>query len=265
MAMRRTTQLVTATAIAAYLAWRWRSRLRPAVYLRRQGLLVGDAAEGIARFLGVPFAASPAGPHRWRVPRPAPRWWLYRRNPRVLYRGPQPDEGWNKRSSVFGGVEVEDSEAGVLQLNIWTPEAALDPGAGLRPIVFYIHGGAGKLMSAHDDDYCGAKLAATHGLVYVAAQYRLGALGFLAHPGLSAEDEDDRAQQQEGRLHGSGNYATLDLLAALEWVQTNGRGARSGPRSCQPPCQPPCQPVCLPVHSLRALWPAQPLAATRPT
>ena len=120
-------------------------------------------------------------------------------------------------------------------------------------------------MSAHDDDYCGAKLAATHGLVYVAAQYRLGALGFLAHPGLSAEDEDDRAQQQEGLLHGSGNYATLDLLAALEWVQTNGRGARLGPRSCQPPCQPPCQPVCLPVHSLRALWPAQPLAATRPT
>ena len=85
------------------------------------------------------------------------------------------------------------------------------------PIVVYIHGGAGKLLSPHDDDFNGEHLARRHGVCYIALSYRLGALGFLAHPALSAEDED--AADVEA---GSGNYAMLDLLAGLRWVQAHG-------------------------------------------
>ena len=199
----------------------WRRRLRPtrlALRLKDGRSIGGCATGGVARFLGVPFAAPPVGADRWRPPKPLPpaaadevqsaQSWA------PLWRAPQPDLGWNKRGTAFG-VRVADSEAGCLQLNVWTPEALIGGGEALRPVLFYIHGGAGKLMSAHDDDYSGHQLAARHGLVYVAAQYRLGALGFMAHPALSAEDD-------EGGERGSGNYAVLDLVAALRWVQAHG-------------------------------------------
>ena len=76
-------------------------------------------------------------------------------------------------------------------------------------------------MSCHDDDYAGQALASKHGVCYVAANYRLGVLGFLAHPALSAEDE--AAGSHKPHVHGSGNYAMLDIIAALRWVQRHGR------------------------------------------
>jgi para-nitrobenzyl esterase len=94
-----------------------------------------------------------------------------------------------------------------LVLNVWT--STLDRSAAL-PVIFYIHGGAGKNGSAMAPKYGGHALAQAE-LVYVGINYRLGCLGFLAHPQLSAEDP-----------HGSsGNYAILDQIAALQWVQRN--------------------------------------------
>ena len=74
----------------------------------------------------------------------------------------------------------------------------LQAGDALRPVIFYIHGGAGKIMSAHDEGLSGEELARRHGFVYVAAQYRLGLFGFLAHPALSAEDERAAPRAREG-------------------------------------------------------------------
>ena len=77
-----------------------------------------------------------------------------------------------------------------MALNVWTPEPALaQSAAARRPIVFYVHGGAGKLGSCHDDALSGHELARHHGLVVVSSNYRLGAFGFLAHPALSTVDQ----------------------------------------------------------------------------
>lgn len=125
--------VAAAGGIAALIVWR-RRRMGPAVFVIGQGWLHGETIDGVARFLGIPFAGSPAGEHRWRPPRPAPSWSLPRCNPQVLCRSLQPNEGWNASgSTVFGTHRVSDSEEGCLALNVWTPEGALDASAPLRP------------------------------------------------------------------------------------------------------------------------------------
>lgn len=234
MARREVVLVATASAALSIAYYLWRRKNGPVVYLHRQGLLVGEkAVDGVVRFLGVPFASPPVGPFRWKPPQPPP-WCFARRSASVLSRCPQPDHGWNKPATVFG-CKAQDSEAECLQLNVWAPAAALQAGdAALRPVIFYIHGGAGKIMSAHDEGLSGQALAKQHGFVYVAAQYRLGIFGFLAHPALSAEDERAAASadgESEQHLHGSGNYAILDLLAALRWTQANARSFGGDPNN----------------------------------
>src|SRR4026208_2392228 len=92
-----------------------------------------------------------------------------------------------------------------LSLNIWTPA-----GARNAPVFFWIHGGALSSGSGSDGLYDAAALA-SRGLVVVSINYRLGVLGFLAHPQLSAESSE----------HVSGNYGLLDQIAALRWVNRN--------------------------------------------
>lgn len=195
--------------------WRRRHRL---VWLKGQGWLVGAEERGVIRFLGVPFASA----RRWRSPRRPPWWLVPRRSPRVLFRCPQPNVGWNDASgkTVFRCHQLYESESECLNLNVWAPAGSTTGAAGC-PIIVYIHGGAGKLLSPHDDDFDGEHLARRHGVVYVALAYRLGALGFLAHPALSAADE---AAASEGASEeaGSGNFAMLDLLAGLRWVRAHG-------------------------------------------
>jgi para-nitrobenzyl esterase len=157
----------------------------------------------VMRFLAVPYGATTAGAARWKTPQPVAPWEGTRATPHALPVCPQ---NGRMAMSTFSGHSIEQTED-CLALNVWT--AALDEAARL-PVIFYIHGGAGKHGSAMTPELSGHGLAA-RGAVYVNINYRLGTLGFLAHPELSAEDP-----------HGSsGNYATLDQLAALEWVQTN--------------------------------------------
>ena len=145
-------------------------------------------------YKGIPYAASPVGKRRWKAPQPVSPWPVPRRFDEF---GPVcPQQG-------YGGLMDEDC----LYLNIWTPPEAL---AEKLPVMVWIHGGAFISGSGSDEMYDGEALS-RHGVVVVTFNYRLGPLGFLAHPRLSAES--DRGV--------SGNYGLLDQIAALQWVQRN--------------------------------------------
>jgi para-nitrobenzyl esterase len=165
-----------------------------------QGFAPKDAGE-IAAFLGIPFAQAPEGPLRWRSP-VAPEPWT------------EPLQA-NEYESICpqGRAQLPQSED-CLYLNVWTPigHASREP----LPVMVWIHGGGfragnGRLGEAPETGR-GAGLA-RRGVVVVSIQYRLGALGFFAHPALVAE------AAAFGEPEGS--HGVLDMIAALEWVQRN--------------------------------------------
>jgi para-nitrobenzyl esterase len=159
-------------------------------------------AGGVRAYKGIPYAAPPLGPLRWRPPEPVAAWTGVR---------PSSAFGPNSLQGVVWG-DIDPYAAGVsedcLYLNVWTPAA---PGDGARlPTLAWIHGGGFVVGSGAEPRYDGARLAA-RGIIVVTLNHRLNALGFLAHPELTAES-DHRA---------SGNYGFLDLVAALGWVKRN--------------------------------------------
>lgn len=162
-----------------------------------QGALTGVAGEGgAAIFLGVPFAQPPIGDLRWRPPRPAH--WTGERT--AATPGPaclQSPLGWNDRDAARSSEDC-------LYLDVSTPR--LDARARL-PVMVWIHGGANWAGSG--DGVVRSSLA-RQGVVMVSVQYRLGVFGFLSHPGLTREGGG-----------ASGNYALMDLIAALTWVRDN--------------------------------------------
>eukprot|EP00747_Dinoflagellata_sp_TGD_P219603 gnl/TRDRNA2_/TRDRNA2_91702_c0_seq1.p1 gnl/TRDRNA2_/TRDRNA2_91702_c0~~gnl/TRDRNA2_/TRDRNA2_91702_c0_seq1.p1 ORF type:complete len:575 (+),score=56.43 gnl/TRDRNA2_/TRDRNA2_91702_c0_seq1:53-1726(+) len=185
-----------------------------------QGRLQGETKDGVTRFLNVPYCQAPVGPLRWKPPQPCLPWQGVRTNPERLSKCPQPKIEEDFEGPPLEGHTVIETED-CLVLNIFTPEAAVsgaqaDDSGNLLPVIFYIHGGAGKLGCCHPDGLSGHDLAKDQQVCYVAANYRLGLFGFLAHPDLSAEDE-----LASGGQNGSGNYGILDLIAALEWVKAN--------------------------------------------
>ncbi|WP_246610986.1 carboxylesterase/lipase family protein [Aquisediminimonas profunda] len=167
------------------------------------GLLAGKVESGVESFLGVPYAAPPIGPLRWRAPQPAANWVGSRDATRfgaACYQDVA--KGWGPYSAEF--IATAPISEDCLFLNVWKP-------AGARkhlPVVVFIHGGAFAGGSGHVPIYDGAKLA-RRGLVVVTINYRVGVFGFLAHPGLTAEGD------------GSGNFGLLDQVAALRWVKSN--------------------------------------------
>lgn len=162
-----------------------------------EGALTGMTGEGgVSLFLGVPFARPPVGELRWRPPQPIN--WTGERaasapGPACL----QSPLGWNDKDAARSSEDC-------LYLDVSTP--ALDP-AARRPVVVWIHGGANWAGSG--DGVVRSSLA-RQGVVVVSVQYRLGVFGFLSHPALTAEGGG-----------ASGNYALMDLIAALRWVRGN--------------------------------------------
>jgi para-nitrobenzyl esterase len=159
-------------------------------------VLRGAAAGGTDEFLGIPDAAAPVGALRGRPPRPAARWPGVRDATQFAPHCAQ-------SASPFGLASTSED---CLYLNVFTPAGARR-GFGARPVMVWIHGGA--LVTGESNDYDPAALV-RHGVVVVTINYRLGALGFLAHPALAAQPGGP-----------AGNYGLMDQQAALRWVQRN--------------------------------------------
>jgi para-nitrobenzyl esterase len=160
--------------------------------------------DGVTAFKNIPFAASPVGDLRWKAPQPVAAWEGVRDCTQFGPMCPQPDY---PKESIYWIDPLPQSEADCLNLNVWT---ATDRGDDLRPVMVWIHGGALTRGSGRLPRYDGANLV-KKGVVVVTINYRLGALGFLAHPELTAESDHES----------SGVYGVLDQIAALEWVQRN--------------------------------------------
>ena len=170
---------------------------------------------GVTAFLGIPYAASPIGELRWRPPQPPPPWSGTLVADEFSASCMQRDQTggfgpWTPEYIIPGPVSED-----CLYLNVWTP--AGDPTDRL-PVLFWIHGGGYNSGSGSVAVYDGERLA-RKGVIVVTVNYRVGVLGFLAHPELTAESEH----------HASGNYGLLDLLAALRWTGENIAGFGGDP------------------------------------
>jgi para-nitrobenzyl esterase len=166
---------------------------------------VEGLSEGALRvFKGIPYALPPVGAGRWKPPSPMPRWPEVRK---AAAFGP----ACFQRKALPGSVYAIDADdpppvsEDCLTLNIWAPADASH-----APVFVWIHGGSLAIGASSEPFYDGARLAA-RGIVVVTINYRLGVLGYLAHPELSAEPP----------LGVSGNYGLLDQIEALRWVRRN--------------------------------------------
>ena len=155
-------------------------------------------------YRGVPFAAPPVGDLRWRPPQPAPGWDGVRdateAGPACMQRAIPGEAG------RFYDPGVDRMSEDCLYLNVWTAAGPEDR----APVLVWIYGGGLRIGNGADVTYDGTRLA-QRGVLLVTINYRLGAFGYLAHPLLSAESEHAA----------SGNYGTLDQVAALGWIRRN--------------------------------------------
>ena len=165
------------------------------------GQMRGEALDGLTVYRGLPYAQPPVGERRWRPPAELPRWEGVRDATRF---GPSCIQPVRRTESIYAD-DVGPTSEDCLSLNIWAPENAEN-----APVFVWIYGGALTSGASRLAMYDGAALA-RQGLVVVSINYRVGVLGWLAHPGLSAESDD--------RI--SGNYGLLDQVAALRWINRN--------------------------------------------
>ena len=197
----------------------------PGVVRVAGGLISGTEVDGIRAYLGIPYAAPPVGDLRWRPPQAPDSWQGVRTCVRY---GPSCPQPLGDGLSLFPLGETDED---CLYLNVWTPaggaaggsEGAADgagDGAQPLPVMVWIHGGGFSTGSGSLDVYSGMNLARL-GVVVVTINYRLGPLGFLAHPELSAEDPSGA----------SGDYGLLDQIAALEWVRENAAAFGGDPEN----------------------------------
>ena len=160
-------------------------------------------------FKGVPYAAPPVGELRWKRPQPHAKWEGVR--PALEFSAKAPQADLSKMGlygkEFYSDENLKQSED-CLYLNIWTPASA-QPGDKL-PVFFWIHGGAFTHGSGAEKEFDGEQFA-RNGVVFVSINYRVGALGFFAHPELDAENPEGI----------SGNYGIYDQVAAIDWVYEN--------------------------------------------
>ena len=167
------------------------------------GRVAGTLEEGVESWKGIPFARPPIGALRWRAPQPVPRWrgvlqaTTYKHDCMQL---PFPSE-----AAPPGTPPSEDC----LYVNIWRPAALSN--AKKLPVIFWIHGGGFVNGGSSPPTYSGANLA-RQGVLFISINYRLGRFGTFVHPALLQDKGDDSF---------SGNFGSLDQIAALKWVQRN--------------------------------------------
>ncbi|MGH8446647.1 MAG: carboxylesterase/lipase family protein [Solimonas sp.] len=177
-----------------------------------QGHPVADGR--VLAWLGLPYAEPPVGERRWQAPQPHAPWSEVQAADRFgapcvqiggPYGPPPAGESWGKANlEVFGkAVGSEDC----LTLNVWRPAQPGRP----RPVLVFVHGGSNVAGYSGDPTYDGARLAAGADAVVVTINYRLGLFGWFTHPSLHGGDP----------LSNSGNFGTLDIIAALRFVHDN--------------------------------------------
>ena len=181
------------------------------------GRVQGVTKDGADQYLGIPFAAAPVHTLRWAPPVPLPKWlgvfqasaygascaqWLgqYATDPNAC-------KGFVRGGSTQG-VQCRGYSEDCLNLNIFTPPRGRST---LKAVLVWIHGGCFVAGSSSNPAYNGAVLAATQDVVVVTVNYRVGALGFLAHDGIRYRDP----------AGSTGNYGLLDNIQALKWIQAN--------------------------------------------
>jgi para-nitrobenzyl esterase len=178
---------------------------------RISGSHFGSLAKQVM-FLGIPYAAPPIHEKRWRPPVPVEPWKGVRKADAFAPACPQPEN--SVRAQVAEAKEILQklpyyrdfrTDEDCLYLNVWTTNLA---GKEKLPVMVWIHGGGG--FSGNSWTALGPSLA-PNGVVLVSVGFRIGALGHLAHPLLT----------EESPHHASGNYGSLDQIAALHWVQRN--------------------------------------------
>jgi para-nitrobenzyl esterase len=177
------------------------------------GQLQGRRSGSTTIFEGIPFAAPPVGALRWREPQPTASWPGVRDATKPGSACVQNDTGLDRFVSplaatygvTYAGQKVASSED-CLYLNVWIPNW---PARGL-PVMVWMHGGSNTAGSGAQTTYDGISLA-SHGVILVTINYRLGVMGFFSHPEIS----------KESGHRCSGNYGLLDQLAALRWVRQN--------------------------------------------
>ena len=165
------------------------------------GAVRGTTDGSIRVFKGIPYAQPPVGPLRWKAPLPLARWAGVREATEF---GPACFQPPPRLSNIYAAKPMPLSED-CLTLNVWTPARARN-----APVFFWIYGGALQSGASREPMYDGKRLA-ERGVVVVSINYRLGVLGWLAHPELSAESSQGI----------SGNYGLLDQIRALTWVKEN--------------------------------------------
>ena len=180
------------------------------------GEIMGFLDNGSYAWLGIPYAEPPVGPLRWRAPRPVQSWQVPRAAVEFGHKCPQ---------TSFSG-EVEGAED-CLFLNVWAPMQADTP----RPVMLFIHGGGNHIGESGTPIYRGARFAREQDVVLVSINYRLGPLGWFRHAALrndtkappadATKPAEPRLASLQAQADTSGNFATLDIIQALVWVQTN--------------------------------------------
>lgn len=187
-------------AFAALAALALTSTANSQVVTTSDGVVKGQTATDVTTFKGIPFAAPPVGMNRWRAPQPVAPWQGVRDASQF---------GADCAQVSFGppGTTAKSSED-CLFLNLWRPA---DTAADAKlPVMVWIYGGAFVMGSGAQPSYDGAAFARRN-VILVTLNYRVGRFGFFAHPALSAEHPEEP----------HGNYAFMDQIAALRWVQKN--------------------------------------------
>ena len=161
-----------------------------------QGTLRGVASGSVAKFLGVPFAAPPVGDLRWKEAQPVAKW-----------SGARAADKFSPACFQKVTKTIPSVREDCLYLNVWTPAQSKNE---KLPVLFWVLGGGYQNGSAGNPLYDGEALA-KKGIIVVNFNFRVGAIGFLAHPALTAE----------APYHSSGNYGMLDVVTALKWVKAN--------------------------------------------
>ena len=169
------------------------------------GQVQGSVNGNVYQFLGIPYAKPPVNQLRWKAPENPDSWTGILNTTAFKPACPQKDFKPDNSFTIKGDEDC-------LYLNIWTPQL----GAAQKAVMVFIHGGGNQQGSASDSSggtylYFGKNLSERGDVVVVTIQYRLGPLGFLVHPGLEAENPNNK----------SGNYAVLDQILALQWIKNN--------------------------------------------